>query len=47
MPIPSMSHPTASLLKVEQCVGGSEGNAVIAADVGRRAALLKKPLKHD
>ena len=25
---------------------GSEGHAVIAADVGRQAALLKKPLKH-
>jgi hypothetical protein len=26
-------------------VGGSKGNPVIAADVGRQAALLKKPLK--
>ncbi len=25
---------------------GSEGNTVIATDVGRQAALLKKPFKH-
>ena len=27
-------------------MSGSEGNAVVAADVGGQAALLKKPLKH-
>src|SRR5713101_6299846 len=38
--------PDRELTQVEQSVGGSEGNAVIAADVGGQAALLKKPLKH-
>src|SRR6266404_1255722 len=38
--------PDRELAQVEQGVGGSEGNAVIAADVGRQAALLKKPFKH-
>src|SRR6266853_4398164 len=50
MPIPSLSHQTASLLRlnaqIKQGVRGSEGHAVIAADVGGQAALLKKPLKH-
>ena len=32
--------------RLEQGMGGSEGHAVIAADVGRQGALLKKPLKH-
>ena len=27
-------------------MSGSEGNTIIAADVGRQAALLKKPFKH-
>ena len=27
-------------------MGGGEGHAVIAADVRRQAAILKKPLKH-
>src|SRR5260370_36292822 len=32
--------------KVKKGVSGSEGHAVIAADVGGQAALLKKPFKH-
>jgi len=35
MPMPSLSHQTASLLKLKQGVGRSEGHAVITADVGR------------
>jgi hypothetical protein len=31
---------------VEQGVGGSKGDAVVAADVGGQAALLKKPFKY-
>src|SRR5215469_6815288 len=38
--------PDRELAQVEQGVGRSEGNAVIAADIGRQAALSKKPLKH-
>ena len=38
--------PDRKLAQVEQRVSRSEGHAVIAADVGRQAALLKKPLKH-
>src|SRR5467141_2028714 len=38
--------PDRELAQVEERVGGSEGHAIIAADVGRQAALLKKPLKH-
>ncbi len=38
--------PDRQLTQIEQGVGGSEGDAVIAADVGRQAALLKKPFKH-
>ena len=38
--------PDGELAQVEQSVGGSEGHAVVAADVGGQAALLKKPLKH-
>jgi hypothetical protein len=39
--------PDRQLAQVEQRVGRSEGNAVIAADFERQTALLKKPLKHD
>ena len=38
--------PHGELAQVEQRVCGSEGHAVVAADVGGQAALLKKPLKH-
>src|SRR5215831_16750841 len=38
--------PDRELAQIKQGMGGSEGHAVIAADVGRQAALLKKPLKH-
>src|SRR5713226_3376247 len=38
--------PDRELAQVEQGVGGSEWNAIIAANVGRQAALLKKPFKH-
>src|ERR1700741_4674135 len=38
--------PDRELAQVKQGMGGSEGHAVGAADVGRQAALLKKPLKH-
>ena len=37
--------PDRELAQVKQGVSGSEGHAVIAADVGGQAALLKKPLK--
>ena len=38
--------PHGQLAQVEQRVSGSEGHAVVAADVGRQAALAKKSLKH-
>src|SRR5260370_36424237 len=38
--------PDRELAEINQGVPGSEGHAVIAADVGGQAALLKKPLKH-
>jgi len=38
--------PDGEFAQVEQGVGGSERNTVIAADVGRQATFLKKPLKH-
>src|SRR5580692_4414500 len=38
--------PDREFAQVEQGLGGSEGNTVIAADAGRQAALLKKPFKH-
>src|SRR5437879_6309009 len=38
--------PDRELAQIKQGVRGSEGHAVIAADVGWQAALLKKPLKH-
>src|SRR3984893_8755480 len=38
--------PHGELTQVEQSVGGSKGHAIVAADVGRQAALLKKPFKH-
>src|SRR5262249_16108353 len=38
--------PDRKFAQVEQGVSRSEGNAVVAADVGRQATLLKKPLKH-
>jgi hypothetical protein len=37
--------PDGKSAQVEQGVGGSEGDAVIAADVGGQATLFKKPLK--
>jgi hypothetical protein len=44
-PIPKRSHQTASLLRLNKA-WAEEGHAVIAADVGRQAAFLKKPLKY-
>jgi len=47
-PFDSDSQPEPAdgeLAPVEQGLGGSEGNAIIAADIGRQAALLKKPLQ--
>ena len=38
--------PDRKFAQVKQGMGGSEGHTVVAADVGRQAALLKKPLKH-
>src|SRR5260221_2931955 len=38
--------PHGQLAQVEQRVSRSEGHAVVAANAGRQAALLKKPLKH-
>ena len=38
--------PDGEFAQMKQGVRGSEGHAVIAADVGGQAALLKKPLKH-
>jgi hypothetical protein len=38
--------PHRQLAKVEQGVRRSEGHTIIAADVGRQAALPKKPLKY-
>ena len=43
---PQPEPPDGKLAQLEQGVGRSEGNAVIAADVRRQAALLEKPLKH-
>ena len=37
--------PDRELAQGEQGMSGSEGNAVIAADVGGQATLFKKPLK--
>src|SRR4029077_1572835 len=38
--------PHRELAQIKQSVSGSEGHAVIAADVGGQAALFKKPLKY-
>ena len=38
--------PNRELAEMKQSVSGSEGHAVVAADVGGQAALLKPPLKH-
>jgi hypothetical protein len=38
--------PDGKFAQIEQGMGGSEGNAVVATDVGRQAALLKEPLQH-
>jgi hypothetical protein len=38
--------PDRQLAQVEQSMRRSEGYAVVAANVGGQAALLKKPLKH-
>src|SRR6266851_8612624 len=43
---PQPEPPDREFAQVEQGMRGSERNAVVAADVGRQAALLKKPLKH-
>ncbi|HUN60950.1 MAG TPA: hypothetical protein VMU53_03120 [Candidatus Sulfotelmatobacter sp.] len=38
--------PHRQLAEIKQGVRRSEGHAIIAADVGRQAALLKEPLKY-
>src|ERR1700730_6908340 len=38
--------PDRQLAQVEQGMGGSERDTIIAAHVGRQTALLKKPFKH-
>ena len=38
--------PDRKFAQVKQGMGRSEGHAVVAANAGRQAALLKKPLKH-
>jgi len=38
--------PHRELTQVEQRVSGSEGHAVVAADVGGQTTLFEKPLKH-
>jgi hypothetical protein len=43
---PQPQPPHGELAEIEQGVRGSKGHTVIAADVGRQAALFKKPLKH-
>src|SRR6266849_3789175 len=43
---PQPEPPDREFAQVEQGMRGSERNAVVAADVGRQAALLKKPFKH-
>src|SRR5262249_47251668 len=37
--------PDSKFAQVKQGIRRGEGNAVVAADVGRQAPLLKKPLK--
>src|SRR5271170_51153 len=39
--------PDRQFAQVEQGLGGSKGNTIIATDAGRQAALFKKPFKHD
>src|SRR5437870_5998895 len=43
---PEPEPPDGQLAQVKQGVCRSEGHTVVAADVGRQAALLKKPFKH-
>src|SRR5229473_7994865 len=43
---PQSEPPDCQLAQVKQGVCRSEGHAVVTADVGRQAALLKKPFKH-
>ena len=43
---PQPEPPDSKLAQVEQGVGRSEGNAVIAANVIGKATLLEKPFKH-
>src|SRR5208283_6179544 len=38
--------PDRQLAQMKQGVGGREGHAIIAADVGGQATLLEKSLKH-
>jgi hypothetical protein len=42
---PQPEPPDRELAQVKQGVCRSEGHAVVTADVGRQAALLKKPFK--
>src|SRR2546423_720638 len=43
---PQPEPPDCQLAQVKQGVGGSEGNAVVTADIGGPAALLKKLFNH-
>src|SRR6266852_6375332 len=43
---PQSEPPDCQLAQVKQGVCRSEGHTVVTADVGRQAALLKKPFKH-
>src|ERR1700674_882365 len=43
---PQPEPPDREFAQVKQGVCGGEGNAVIATNVRRQAALFKKPLKH-
>ena len=44
-PNPQAQPPDRQLAQVEEGMGGSEGNPVVATDVGRQTAFFKQPLK--
>src|SRR5207302_4686790 len=46
MPIPSRSHQTASLLKLNKACAEAKGTPLSLRMVGGQAALLEKPLKY-
>jgi hypothetical protein len=43
---PEAKPPDRQFAQVEQSLCGSERHAVVTADAGGQAGLLKKPLKH-